>query len=406
MKKNIKVLIAGDIFPTSVNEQYFIEEKMDELVDARFMQLFREADYSICNLEGCLTDDKGKKNKSGVKVRASQSAVNGFKQLGFHAVSLANNHTLDFGAEGFENCTAALTESGIDMVGAGADEKSVITHKKVEIGGHTLIFYCVAETLFNVPGKKTPGANVYEEYRVLKELQELKPQCDYLIVLYHGGAERIPTNTPWIRQRFHRMADSGADIIISQHTHAIGLEEHYNGAYLLYGQGNFLFHLSKKITLNGYGLLLELNIDEKGLNIKKHVAKRVDPGIVYDEDYDMSSFEILTERNAAGDDFAEEFSAYAAKNAYRFLSSFRGIVPEDARKEEELSKSEFNEYLKRCYNKAQLLTILKYLEAEEFREYAIRGIKDMIEEDNRLNRSKSKGAAIEPKKETEDDVNA
>ena len=32
-----------------------------------------------------------------------------------------------------------------------------------------------------------------------------------------------------------RMADSGADIVISQHTHAVGVEERYNGAYLLYG---------------------------------------------------------------------------------------------------------------------------------------------------------------------------
>lgn len=376
-----KVIIAGDIFPMPQNEELFIQGNLDALVGSEFTELIQSADYAICNLEGILTNCKKKALKSGVKLKAKPEAIKAYKDLGFQLVSMANNHCLDYGAPGFYETVAVLEQNGIAWAGAGKDDQSLVNYKKVEQNGETFIYYFVAETLFNLPGENKPGVNVYDEYRVCQELKELKKQCTYLIVLYHGGAERFEYNTPVIRERFHRMASCGADIIISQHTHAIGEEEYYNGTYCLYGQGNFLFHYTKKPgALNGNGLLLEFTFENGGFSVKKHVAKRDDPGIKYDKHYDMSGFEERSHRLAEGDSFQKEFSDYADRYVSRFLASCRGINPQDEEAEETMSGKAYGNYLKKQYTNKALLVILKYLEGEEFREYAIQGIKNLIEE--------------------------
>ena len=75
------------------------------------------------------------------------------------------------------------------------------------------------------------------------------------------------------------MADNGADVVISQHTHAVGEEERYNGAYLLYGQGNFCFHFRSDVTpLLAEGLILELvimrTVSLVGLTMKRRQLRK------------------------------------------------------------------------------------------------------------------------------------
>lgn len=380
MKNNAKLVIVGDLFPTPINEQMFIDGDIDALFGKEFIDLFKSADYSVCNLEGILTETDNPHMKSGVKVKAKTAAINAYRELGISFVTLANNHCMDYGNEGYFETLEALKANGIETAGSGINMDSVENYKLVDLNGHKVILYCVAETLFNIPSKEEAGCNLYDEYRVCKELEELKDKCDCLVVLYHGGAERLPYDTPVARTRFHRMAESGADIIISQHTHAIGAEEYYNGTYCLYGQGNFLFHLTKKPNaFNGNGVLLEIDFDENSnFTVKKHIAKRVDPGIIYDKKYDLSEFYDRSERLVAGDPFTEEFAEYSLKNVPKFFAACRGINEVDAEMKDECSKKEYHKYLTKCYNQKQLLTMLKYLEAEEFREYAIQGIKELL----------------------------
>ena len=75
-----------------------------------------------------------------------------------------------------------------------------------------------------------------------------------------------------VRRRFHRMVDCGADFVTAQHTHCIGCEEYYNGAYLLYGQGNFFFarQYTKKMTREGLVVEICFREKEKSVEIKKH----------------------------------------------------------------------------------------------------------------------------------------
>ena len=305
----LNILIAGDVFPVVSNEEYFIAGDTEALFGEKVITLFKDADYSVCNTEGCISDKTDAVSKVGPVVTAGTGTLNALKRLGVRAVTLGNTHMMDGGATGFLDYMSSLDKEGIAYFGCGSDLDHMKNYIMVEQKGVRVILYNVMEFFFNAATKQGPGGNSYDETRVLEELCQLKKECDHLVVLYHGGVESTFYNTPLIRSRFHRMADAGADILISQHTHAIGNEEEYHGSLLIYGQGNFCFNLAKKVNeCLLHGMLLSFFFTKEGYRIERHVVRRTEIGCVYDEKQDLSGQRERSEmhkRLLAGDPEAE-----------------------------------------------------------------------------------------------------
>ena len=385
----VKVIFAGDTFPVSNNMRLFAEGRTEEIFSKKVCGLFQTADYSVCNLEGCLTDTGKPVQKVGPNVKAPTNTLNAISSLGIKAATLANTHTFDFGTVGHNEMRSALKKYNIDFFGTGDSINDIKTHITLDIKGKKITLYTVTELFaFNTPDKDTPGANGYDEYRICRELAVLKEKCDYLVVLYHGGVEMTHFNTAGIRRRFHRMADNGADIVISQHTHAIGFEEYYNNSYLLYGQGNFCFNLSKTVSeFTAMGILLEVIFGENGFDIKKNLVHRTETGCEYDVKQDFSAFEersSLHDRLIKGDKDAEdffekEFSEYCRNMWFtRLMRVFRGINPEDDKALADLSEKEQETYLISRFTKKQLSAIQMMLDNDEFNEIALNFITQII----------------------------
>ena len=254
------IIIVGDLFPTEQNLHLFSSGDIKSLFGNKIENIFAKADFCICNLEGALTDLKERCRKTGPIKVATRQAIEAYKKLGIDCCMLANNHVTDGGHLGTIETMKTLDEAGIQHIGAG-ENINTIKHSFVKnFEGIRIGFYNVGETMYNKPTKNTAGAWLYDEYIVCQEIKELKEDCNYLIVIYHGGIEKFPYPSPETRKRFHRMADSGADMILSQHTHCVGCEEWYNGSYLLYGQGDFLLQ-NFAPGLTDTGLIIELKID-------------------------------------------------------------------------------------------------------------------------------------------------
>ena len=286
-----KIIIVGDFFPTKQNVAYFEKGDINTLLGDRIIKLFDNADLSICNLEGALTDHDERCRKTGPVKVAPTKAIEAYKRLGIKCCLLANNHSTDGGHQGVLDTMNVLDESGIQSIGAGKCNRSIIRSSCYEIGGLTVGLYNVSETMYNIPTDNHAGVWLYDEYVVCNEIRELKQKCDYLIVVYHGGIEKFPFPSPEMRKRFHRMADCGANMILSQHTHCVGCEEYYNDSYLLYGQGDFLLK-NFAPGLTDSGLIIEIDIVGGGVEVKKHLVKSVDNLFVrYDEKQDFSAFE-------------------------------------------------------------------------------------------------------------------
>lgn len=387
--KNTRILIAGDLFPMPVNYALFSAGDAEALFGRRLCDLFASADLRVCNLEGCFTDSDQPIEKCGPNIKAPPETIRAVKALEIDCASLGNTHSMDYGRQGYLDTCRVLNENGIAYFGWGDDDASVRRMLETEHGGRRIILYNTAERMENAPGADYPGSNLYDEYRVCRELAQLKERCDFLIVLYHGGIEGSHCNSESIRARFHRMADSGADVVISQHTHAVGEEERYHGAYLLYGQGNFCFHFRSDVTpLLAEGLVLELELGDDGFTARPHRILRTEMGCVYDEEQALADFygrSRTHDRLLAGDpdakaEFDRRFGEDCDKWAGAFFYLFRGSNPLDDEKRSALSPAEYAEYIKHSYTRQQLLGMQMFLRSEEFNEIGNQIISNLLNE--------------------------
>lgn len=240
---SLKFLIGGDIVPTESNFKYFEEADIDYLIGPELQSLFEEADYLFLNLEAPLTDRVNPIEKCGPNLIAPSSAVNGLRAINPHCYGLANNHIMDQGAEGLFNTISLLDASGLSHVGAGKNLSAARCPLIFEKNGLKLGLYACAEHEFTIAREDYPGANPYDPLESFDHVLMLSDQCDFTVVVYHGGKEYYRYPSPLLQKTCRKFIDKGADLVVCQHSHCVGCEEVYNDGRILYGQGNFLFDL-------------------------------------------------------------------------------------------------------------------------------------------------------------------
>lgn len=373
-----KIIIAGDLFPVDSNLELFCKGDAKTLFGDTICDLFAAANFRICNLEGALTDGYEKAHKTGPVITTPTQAVSAYKALGFDYCMLANNHITDGGTQGVKETIETLDKVGIGHIGAGMNETDIPHYVILASDGVRICIYNVCETMYNKPSATKAGAWLYDEYVVCKEIESLKSRSDYIIVIYHGGIEKFRYPSPEMKKRFHRMADSGANVILAQHTHCIGCEEYYNDAYLLYGQGDFLFN-NFRPSLTETGLIVEIGIDSKGFTIKKHKTKTTEFRVHYDEEQDLNAFEKRSVSLLDDAFVKEQFQQFCYKELRLYLSAFKSLSFS-----QRVIRKCFPAYFKKwLYHKAfrreDLLFTLHTLRSEQNRETAIMGLEELME---------------------------
>ena len=371
-----RIIIVGDLFPTEQNFSYFSNGDVESLFGKDILHLFSNADYRVCNLEGALTDHPDKCRKTGPVKVATTSAIAAYKKLGIDCCMLANNHATDGGHQGLIDTMKTLDATGINYIGAGKNDKEIIRHFVKELGGMRIGFYNVSETMYNKPTKDKAGAWLYDEYIVCRELEQLKKECDYLIVIYHGGIEKFHYPSPETRKRFRRMADCGADMILTQHTHCVGCEEWYNGSYLLYGQGDFLLK-NFAPGLTDSGLIIELDVADGRVEIKKHLVKSVDNLFVrYDDKQDFAAFEERSRLLQDEEYIRQQLQKFCDGELRLYLKAFKSPSKMKMRLAKYFPK-QYKKWLYR-YRERDLMFALHTLRSEQNRETAIIGIEHLL----------------------------
>lgn len=257
-----RIIIGADIVPTKSNFDLFKNGDVKNLVGTEILNIFKKADYRIFNLEVPLTEVSDPIVKCGPNLIASTSCVTGYKALGIDLLTLANNHIMDQGVSGLEYTIDTLSKVGIDYVGIGKNIDEARKPYVIELDGMKIGVYACAEHEFSIATDEVPGANPYEPLDSFDDVMALKKECDYVIVLYHGGKEYYRYPSPYLQRIFRKFADVGADLVIAQHTHCVGCKEIYNGSCLIYGQGNFIFDDGNDEYWNS-SILVQIDIREK-----------------------------------------------------------------------------------------------------------------------------------------------
>ena len=238
----MKLYIGADFVPTDINKSLFEEGNGEALVGKELYEILKQSDLNVFNLEVPLTDAETPIVKFGNNLIAPSKTVYGYKSLEPIFLTLANNHSLDQGAEGLTTTLNLLKQHEIAHAGAGANLKEakkpfIFEKDDVRIG-----FYLCTENEFTMATCHSMGANPFDVLDSFDEVAALKEQCDYVIVLYHGGKEYYRYPSPMLQRYCRKFIDKGASLVICQHNHCVGSREDYNGGSIIYGQGNFIFN--------------------------------------------------------------------------------------------------------------------------------------------------------------------
>lgn len=369
----MELLIAGDLVPTKSNVDLFNNSDVSTLLGEDLLSIWNSSDMRIFNLEAPLIDKESPIDKCGPNLAVPLTTVKGIKALNPSLITLANNHILDQGEEGLDSTKNILAENMIPFIGIGknkteASKPYIFQREKLNIG-----VYACAEHEFSIATDSTSGANPFDPLESLDHIQELKNQCDYVIVLYHGGKEHYRYPSPYLQRVCRKMAQKGADLIICQHSHCIGSFEEYGGTSIIYGQGNFIFDNSDSEYWQT-SLLVNVNIENE-LSIefvpivKNGNTVRLARGQAKEDiisGFNKRSQEILQ------DGFVEKkYQEFAEKSIQGYLRSFSGIGKWTSRIDRYLFGGKLT---KNRYTKEQLLAIQNFIECEAHRELVIKGL--------------------------------
>jgi len=266
----MKIIIAADIVPTKISEKYYLENNVKYLF-TDVLPLMRGADRTILNLECALTNSENRIKKFGPHLKGSPECAKAMKNAGVTDLALSNNHVFDFGIEGLDETLKALDDNGINYFGIGENDTDSRKPFYMEKDGVKIGIVNVCEHEYSYATEDRVGCNPFDPFLTMHDIREAKKNCDYVIVIYHGGKEHTEYPSPRLLRLCREMVECGASVVLTQHSHCIGSYEEYEGGHILYGQGNFHFPHTPDVPDNWYtALVAELNVTKEKLDIKFH----------------------------------------------------------------------------------------------------------------------------------------
>lgn len=250
---SITVNIAGDFCVTPD----FVSK---DLLSPEIVKFFIQPAINIVNLE-CPVNKDGEKNKivkHGPHLQTNEQIFNLLKKLNIAAVTLANNHILDYGTQGLQSTLQECRKNSIAAVGVGENLKAAGNYIIIEQNEYRIAVVNFCENEWSIATDETAGANPLDIIENLSQIKKARAEADFVIVIIHGGNEYYNLPSPRMVKQYRFFAENGADAVIGHHTHCVSGYEVHNNVPVFYGLGNMLF--TKKSDEPGWfkGLTVQL----------------------------------------------------------------------------------------------------------------------------------------------------
>jgi len=255
------------------------------LTFASVQHILQNADITFGNLEGVMLDSGGSPKKCSnpdvcYVFRMPERYVTHLKNAGFDMLSIANNHSGDFGDAGRKKTVEVLKNAGIGHAGfEGTAESYILEKDGVRYG---LVAFA--------PNTGTVRINDLDKAK--KILAHLRENSDIVIASMHIGAEgkgqtRITRKTemfvgenrgnPYEFARF--VIDNGADMVFGHGPHVARAIDLYKGKFIIYSLGNFATNTSVNITgVSGYAPIVKIKTDRKGNFLEGEIFSAIQQG--------------------------------------------------------------------------------------------------------------------------------
>jgi poly-gamma-glutamate synthesis protein (capsule biosynthesis protein) len=200
------------------------------------------SDLVLANLEGPFTDFPPKLlHPDNTTFTFDPKSISVLKKYGFNIFNLANNHSFNFGKDGFSQSIDYLDKNGIEYFGTPNNLENISTIKNVR--GVKIGFV----------GYNELGADNFDE--IIDEIKKIKQNVDFIVVYTHWGIEYKTDFSESQQEKARELIDAGADVVLGSHPHVVEPIEIYKNKVIFYSMGNFLFDQRfSKETMRGLGV--------------------------------------------------------------------------------------------------------------------------------------------------------
>ena len=273
--ESLSLIFAGDVMLDD-GPGRVVADGRDPL--AAVAPLLAGADYRIANLE-CPVATIGTPLDNKIYSFRAHPRVLSVLQGRFDAVSLANNHSGDYGQAAFAETMALLDGAGIRRFGGGRNLVEAHAPLWIERKGLRIAVLGYNEFKPRVfeAGANHPGIAWSEDSHVIADIRAArKAGADLVIPFMHWGWEREPKPSARQRALARRMIDAGAAAVVGGHPHVTQGAELYRGRPIVYSLGNFVFDGFDELPAGRVGWLLRLELDRRGVAAWRTFEPRMD----------------------------------------------------------------------------------------------------------------------------------
>ncbi len=191
--------------------------------------IFSGADAVFANLEGPVPLVHERTPAYSFRFSFRPESIRALYGAGVNVVTLANNHAVDFGEEGYSNTVAELAKEGIGFTGHPVRIGEDLAFTKT-IRGRELRFLGLNDTYHPI--------NINEASAFVRDS---KKDGAFVIVAVHWGEEYQNVSNERQQRLGRALVDAGADAVIGHHPHVAEEIEMYRGKPIFYSLGNFIF---------------------------------------------------------------------------------------------------------------------------------------------------------------------
>ncbi|MBV6489380.1 MAG: CapA family protein [Pseudorhodoplanes sp.] len=240
-----------------------------------------DGDLNFVNVEtvvsertGLVADDKGQARP--FSFRMHPAGLRHLVDSGFNLLSLANNHSMDFGVEGLKDTLKhvdALRGKGVlAAAGIGLNRNEAVRAHLVKVKGRTVAFSALGIVTNNLErhraGPDRPGQIAYrfdEDFREVLERLRAAPAAFRVLSIHYGYESKVRADALQLAQwRGDAAQRGGIDLIVGHHAHVVRGVEMAGKSLIFYGLGNFLHHGTANMTANpvckDYGLMARVHV--------------------------------------------------------------------------------------------------------------------------------------------------
>jgi poly-gamma-glutamate capsule biosynthesis protein CapA/YwtB (metallophosphatase superfamily) len=249
--QKVTFLAVGDICLAQGVEKKMAQKGRGYPFDA-LRPLLKQADIVFGNLECCLATS-GRKVPKTYNFRGHPRGALALREAGFTVVSLANNHSLDYGRVALAETLRHLNEQKVIPVGGGrtlaeAHAVRIVSVRGLRVGflAYLGLFPSVLPLHDNEPGLAMASLDA-----IRRDVRAARKKVDVLIVSLHAGEEYHFTHSARQREMARAAIDAGADMVIGHHPHVVQDTEIYRGKPIFYSLGNFVFNPSPQFLRDG-----------------------------------------------------------------------------------------------------------------------------------------------------------